>query len=54
MQNSKRNKVYGLTDKKDILIRYYEDKIEETEEKHKSEDDIIGEWFKCLKKLGSK
>lgn len=52
--NSKRKIVYGRTDEKDILVRFYEDKINEMKEYHMNEDEIIGEWFKCLKRLGGK
>ena len=51
---SKRKICYGRTDEKDIIVRYYGEKIKEMKENHKSEKDIIGEWFKCLKRLGKK
>ena len=51
---SKRKIYYGRIDEKDIIERYYKDKITEMKENHKSENDIIREWFKCLKRLGGK
>ena len=44
---SKRKIVYRHRGEKNILVRFYEDKIKELKENHLSEEDIIGEWFKC-------
>ena len=51
--SSKRRKLGGRTDEKDIYVRFYEDKIKELKKNNLnvSEETIIKEWFICLKKL---
>ena len=51
--SSKRRKLGGRADEKDIYVRFYEEKIIEIKNVNPnvSEETIIKEWFICLKKL---
>ena len=49
--NSKRRKLGGRSDEKDIYVRFYEDKIKDLKNGNPNvnEEAIIKEWFICLK-----
>ncbi len=51
--SSKRLKLSGRADEKDIYVRFYENKIKDLKNANPNvnEETIIKEWFICLKKL---
>ena len=46
--------IFGRSDEKDIIVRYFEDKINDLKENNSSNDKIIEEWFNCLKRLSGR
>ena len=51
---SKRKIIFGRSDEKDLIVRYFEDKINDLKENNSSDDTIIEEWFNCLKRLSGR
>ena len=52
--NSKKKIVFGRADEKDIIVRFYEDNINELKQNNAEEGTIVGEWYKCLKRLAGR
>ena len=44
--NQRKKLIYGRSDEKDIVVRYYKDKINDLKSNNTDEADIIDEWFK--------
>ena len=49
--NTKRKLIYGRSDEKDIIVRYYEELVNELKNNNANDDEIVNEWFKCLIRL---
>ncbi len=47
-------KKFGRSDEKDIIFNFYKEQIDEMKKNNASENEIINEWYNCLKKLGGK
>ena len=49
--NTKRKIIYGRSDEKDIIVRYYEDVINDLKTNNANDDERVNQWFKCLIRL---
>ena len=52
--NTKRKIIYGRSDEKDIIVRYYEDVINDLKTNNANDDEIVNQWFKCLIRLSGR
>ena len=51
---TKRKIIYGRSDEKDIIVRYYEDVINDLKTNNANDDEIVNQWFKCLIRLSGR
>ena len=49
--NTKRKIIYGRSDEKDIIVRYYEDVVNELKSNNANDEEIVNQWYKCLIRL---
>ncbi len=47
-------KKFGRSNEKDIKINFYKEQIDEMKKKNAYENEIINDWYNCLKELSGK
>ena len=52
--NTKRKIIYGPSEEKDIIVRYYEDVVNELKSNNANDDEIVNQWYKCLIRLSGR